>query len=462
LRSFDSNDDISDSESEDVDDDNDNDNDDDDDDEEEVVEKVVFQRPRSSAYGMTPFCNSVPPTFDGLANGSEKDVQKASVDSKISGDVVSTSTDFSSGTLTSEEAQLETKDVENDKTETETEKIPLIVESKPTIDTSSKELPESTKLLEHSVKPENLSPSPRKSEEITPLNAIEKPTVEQEASQQVPTVVSAEVSAESKIETVIETTTKPATAESPVISPLPSNPDSPANTSTAQSPEQPTNSIEQSEAQSANAQEITMTSETSSETEIVETKSERAASEPTTNGSHTEDNLCKSSETLQRRTARINMSPDEFKTILKEEGQKIGADDGQKSIVRNSPDRKTFLAGSHRSTSSILPHPISRSGPSAVLSLSGEHKIERLSNARMSKEIMRESSVYSSLTSLLPTSLSAGSEAKQQGWLTKQGDTFKTWNRRWCLIKDGFIVYYKSKTVCSFKLQFFFFFAIIY
>ena len=36
------------------------------------------------------------------------------------------------------------------------------------------------------------------------------------------------------------------------------------------------------------------------------------------------------------------------------------------------------------------------------------------------------------------------SNAELSGWLTKQGGGVKSWKRRWCVLKDGFISYFKE------------------
>lgn len=37
-----------------------------------------------------------------------------------------------------------------------------------------------------------------------------------------------------------------------------------------------------------------------------------------------------------------------------------------------------------------------------------------------------------------------------EGWLTKLGRNVQSWKRRWCVLQNNFIVYFKNKTVCPF------------
>lgn len=36
-----------------------------------------------------------------------------------------------------------------------------------------------------------------------------------------------------------------------------------------------------------------------------------------------------------------------------------------------------------------------------------------------------------------------------EGWLYKQGDKYKTWNKRWFVLKANNLFYFKSPKVCS-------------
>lgn len=38
-------------------------------------------------------------------------------------------------------------------------------------------------------------------------------------------------------------------------------------------------------------------------------------------------------------------------------------------------------------------------------------------------------------------------DAELEGYLTKSGGSFKSWKRRWCVLKDGFITYFKQPNV---------------
>lgn len=36
-----------------------------------------------------------------------------------------------------------------------------------------------------------------------------------------------------------------------------------------------------------------------------------------------------------------------------------------------------------------------------------------------------------------------------EGWLYKQGDKYKTWNKRWFVLKSNNLFYFKSPKVCA-------------
>eukprot|EP01102_Stenamoeba_stenopodia_P020703 TRINITY_DN8172_c0_g1_i5.p1 TRINITY_DN8172_c0_g1~~TRINITY_DN8172_c0_g1_i5.p1 ORF type:complete len:1732 (-),score=326.42 TRINITY_DN8172_c0_g1_i5:97-5292(-) len=404
-------------------DDNDAGSDSNSDEEEEEVEKVIFQRPRSSVFDIKTVSQMLSPRLasDGslptngfsprlASDGSlptngvvnNKEVQ---TDGEIERNEQDNSAEISTEILTSEEAQIPTprRTEELDSKATESQK------SNKEPDISKEPDSESTKA------------SPRLEQPAEPIAPPTEQTTEGQPEQLSPKAT----------ESTIEQTEK----------------------ATAIPPEA---SVEQSESQELpKSNSLPNLAEVDTQTiqDDSPIASPRKRSTCIVRPELPLNSLRKSSESLQRRTTRINMSTNEIKVLLDEEKRNSdGEGDNQKNAIRNvssSPDRKTFLAASHRSTSTsaILPQPINaRPAVASALSLSGETKMDRLSNARMSKEIMRDSAVYSSLSSLIPSSISASAETKQQGWLTKQGDTFKTWNRRWCVMKDGFIVYYKTKT----------------
>ena len=45
------------------------------------------------------------------------------------------------------------------------------------------------------------------------------------------------------------------------------------------------------------------------------------------------------------------------------------------------------------------------------------------------------------------------SKVEKGGWLTKRGHTFKNWKRRWFVLKDPVLAYFKSPRVCLWLLQ---------
>jgi hypothetical protein len=39
-------------------------------------------------------------------------------------------------------------------------------------------------------------------------------------------------------------------------------------------------------------------------------------------------------------------------------------------------------------------------------------------------------------------------QMSKEGFLTKEGGSFKSWKKRWFVLKDGALSYYKQKGVC--------------
>jgi RAC serine/threonine-protein kinase len=37
-------------------------------------------------------------------------------------------------------------------------------------------------------------------------------------------------------------------------------------------------------------------------------------------------------------------------------------------------------------------------------------------------------------------------DAEKSGWMQKQGGSYKSWKKRYCILKDGYFYYYKEKT----------------
>lgn len=36
---------------------------------------------------------------------------------------------------------------------------------------------------------------------------------------------------------------------------------------------------------------------------------------------------------------------------------------------------------------------------------------------------------------------------ERRGWVVKRGDKIKTWKKRWCILKDQYLLYFKSPDV---------------